>query len=49
MLGRQRYHFFNRSTGDGAECDDIGVDFGAADDIDGSGVFRLANDAKRLM
>jgi hypothetical protein len=39
----------NRSTGDGAECDDVGVDVGAADDVDGAGVLGLANDAKRLM
>jgi hypothetical protein len=39
----------NRSTGDGAECDDVGVGVGAVDDVDGAAILRLANDAKRLV
>jgi hypothetical protein len=35
----------NRSTGDGAECDDVGVDVGAVDGVDGTGLLRLASDA----
>jgi hypothetical protein len=39
----------NRSTGDGAECDDVGVGVGAVDGVDGAVVLRLANDAKLLV
>jgi hypothetical protein len=39
----------NRSAGDGAECDDVGVDVGVVDGVDGAVVLRLANDTKRLV
>jgi hypothetical protein len=39
----------NRSTGDGAECDDVGVDVGAGDGVDSPGFLRLASDAKHLV
>jgi hypothetical protein len=42
-----------RSTGDGAECDvvgvGVGVGVGAVDGVDGAVVLWLANDAKRLV
>jgi hypothetical protein len=37
------------STGDGVEFDDVGVDVGAVDGVDGAEVLRLASDAKRLV
>jgi hypothetical protein len=39
----------SRSTGDGTECDDVGVDVGAGDGVDGNGLLRLASDAKCLI
>jgi hypothetical protein len=40
----------NRSTGDGAVCDDVGVGAGTDDGVvDAAGVLRLANKAKCLV
>ena len=39
----------NSSTGEGAECDVVGVDVGAVDGTDEAVVPRLASDAKRLV
>jgi hypothetical protein len=39
----------NRSTGDETECDDVGVGVGTVIGMDGTGLLRLASDAKRLV
>jgi hypothetical protein len=39
----------NSSTGEGAECDVVGVDVGAIDGADGAVLPRRASDAKRLV
>jgi hypothetical protein len=47
--GSRLIPLLNRSTGDGAECDDFCVGVGAVDGVDGAGILRLASDEKRLV
>jgi hypothetical protein len=39
----------NRSTGDGAECDGVGVDAEVDDGVNGAVELKLARDSKRLV